>query len=734
MIGYFKKYNYFISPILIGVICLIASIKAINFYDQSWKDRLLSSLNKMGVSNCVYLTRQIEKSLSAAYIMGSLIKQNNGNIDKFDEYAKDIYSSFRNITNIQLAPNGIIEKIYPLEGHESALGHDLIHDDKRKKEAKLAIETKKLTLAGPFNLIQGGEGIIGRYPIFISSSQNEEKFWGFSSVLIYLEDVIVMSGLDNLSEEYEYQLKRLHPDTSELEVIAGETNLSNFQSDEFSVAVPNGEWFLTLAMKQPWTHAPFYNAGISLAYILSTLVALLLFYILRQPLLLQELVNTKTEQLRKLALYDSLTGLYNRYEFESRVNSVLKRIHRDNTQHVLCYMDLDQFKIVNDTCGHVAGDELLKRISALINNKIRESDILARLGGDEFGILFENCSVNDAQRIMDTIRQDIHDYRFHWKNKIFRVGVSIGLIKLDNKISDINQLLSLADTACYVAKDKGRNRIHVYTLDDGDIAQQFNEMQWTTRIHEAIKNNRFCLCAQPIEPTLDEEKFCYEILLRMEDEDGSIIYPDQFIPSAERYGLMEEIDMWVINETFKNLAAFPNFLQNIKYVSINLSGYVLSKDNMLEYIVESLKKHHINGEKICFEITETAAVSNIQKAEKFINALKKHQCSFALDDFGSGLSSFAYLKSLSVDYLKIDGLFVKNMDTQEMDYAMVKSINEIGQILGLKTIAEFVENNKIKAMLKLLGVNYAQGYAISKPIEFELILNQSLELEKKMFE
>ena len=430
-----------------------------------------------------------------------------------------------------------------------------------------------------------------------------------------------------------------------------------------------------------------------------------------------------TEQLSYQASHDPLTGLVNRREFEHRGKQLLSTVSADQTEHALCYMDLDQFKVVNDTCGHAAGDEMLRQLSQVLIATLRHKDTLARLGGDEFGVLIEDCSLDNAHRIAKKLLEAIQNYQFTWQGHSFRIGVSIGLVAITKTTLNLTEVLKEADAACYMAKDKGRNRIHVYHIEDSEIAQRHGEMQWVSLINQALEEKRFCLYAQNIAPLDGRCDKHYEVLIRMTDEKDEIIPPGAFLPAAERYNLISNIDRWVIEHTFSLLAANPNFLKKIHFVSINLSGQSITDDNFLNFIITQLDESRIKANKICFEITETAAISNLHTAAKFISTLKSKGCQFALDDFGSGLSSFAYLKNLTVDYLKIDGMFVKDIVDNPIDRAMVKSINEIGQVMGMQTIAEFVENDEIKCMLKDIGVNYAQGYGIDKPQPFGELLD-----------
>ncbi|MFH0340546.1 MAG: EAL domain-containing protein [Chromatiales bacterium] len=418
-------------------------------------------------------------------------------------------------------------------------------------------------------------------------------------------------------------------------------------------------------------------------------------------------------QLSYHASHDALTGLVNRREFERRLERILATATQEEA-HGVVYLDLDQFKVVNDTCGHVAGDELLRQVGAVLASKVRKSDTLARLGGDEFGVLLEHCQQGQALRIAHQLREALQDFRFVWQDRGFTIGASAGLVPIDPGVDTLASVFRAADVACYAAKEQGRNRVHLYYPDDLDLAQRHGEMQWVPRIQEALANSRFSLYYQPIIALGWSGRPHGEVLLRLLNRDGDLIPPSAFIPAAERYNQMQAIDRWVIRTVFSGLRD-PHWVPPPGHVSINLSGQSLGDRQFLDYVEQQVEHWSAPLDRICFEITETAAISNLSHAKRFFSALKPHGCRFALDDFGSGLSSFAYLKTLPVDFLKIDGGFVKDMMRDPIDHAMVEAIHRIGHVMGIKTIAESVENENILARLKAIGVNYAQGYAVGRP-------------------
>lgn len=439
---------------------------------------------------------------------------------------------------------------------------------------------------------------------------------------------------------------------------------------------------------------------------------------------LQEKVDHATAQITYQASHDVLTGLINRREFESRLQRALLSSQQHGKVHSLFFLDLDQFKIVNDTCGHNAGDELLRQIAHQLRQKIRERDTLARIGGDEFTVLLENCHLDDAVEVAQQLREAVQNFRFGWNEKFFAIGASIGVVMIDNTSESAAVLLSQADSACYTAKDLGRNRIYVFNEDDASRNARVGAMEWVTRITHAFQEDRFVLYCQSILPlrgAKEGDPYYYEILLRMRAENGEIIPPMAFIPAAERFNQMQAIDRWVIHESFSVLRRLMQGQRTglMTVFSINLSGASLCDEKFSVYLQEQLTHFDIPPRNICFEITETAAISNLTHAVNLIQYFKRLGCKFVLDDFGAGLSSFSYLKHLPVDGIKIDGVFVKGMAVNRMDFTMVEAINNIGHAMGLTTTAEFVEDDAIMRKLLDLGVDFAQGNWVQRPRALE---------------
>ena len=427
-------------------------------------------------------------------------------------------------------------------------------------------------------------------------------------------------------------------------------------------------------------------------------------------------------RLQHQATHDSLTGLTNRREFESRLAVAIEDQRATGREYSLLYFDLDQFKIINDTCGHAAGDELIRQVAWLVGAQLRASDVLARLGGDEFGALLPDCPAVDAMVLAERIRRRIADLRFRWQDRIFVVNASIGALALGEALPTVSETLSAADQACYLAKDNGRNRVQLYRPDDQEVKNRHGEMRWVERLNAALENDSFVLFAQEIRPIgasagpAAPTARRFELLLRMVGSDGELIAPMAFIPAAERYGLMPRIDRWVIDRACRELAALRAGGLTLPTCMINLSGASVSDASLADFIGMCLSANRLAGRHIGVELTETAAIGNLASASQLMRRLRDLGCPIALDDFGSGMSSFSYLKALPLDFLKIDGSFVRDISSDAVDFAVVEAIQRIGRVMGIKTVAECVENEAALTALALIGVDFAQGFHLCRPV------------------
>lgn len=432
--------------------------------------------------------------------------------------------------------------------------------------------------------------------------------------------------------------------------------------------------------------------------------------------------HAMAEQLAWQAAHDALTGLVNRQEFERRLAQVLESVHRDGVHHTLCYLDLDQFKVVNDTCGHAAGDELLRQISTLLQGRMRQRDTLARLGGDEFGMLLEHCPADLALRIALEVRDAVRDFRFNWQGRSFTLGVSIGVAPLGAGFDSAATAMSAADAACYVAKEQGRNRAHLYHAEDANLIEHRSQMLWVSRLTQALDEGRFRLLYQTIVPLSDYNPAArphYEVLLRLQEPNNELVEPLAFVPAAERYNLMPAIDRWVLREVISVSAAAQRMAEPRPIFAVNLSGRSLADEHLPNYLRDLLASHDVPGDMLCLEITEAAAVANLSRAGQRIAEFKQLGCQVALDHFGNGLSSFSDLKVLPVDYLKIDGNFIRTLVDDRVNRAVAQAINQVAHVMMIQTVAQWTETLAIVTLLKEMGIDHAQGYVLARPQPIE---------------
>ncbi len=546
--------------------------------------------------------------------------------------------------------------------------------------------------------------------------KKQEELKKLSMAVKQSPNLVLMTNLDGIIEYVNPQIKLITG--YECNEILGE-NINIFHSGNTAPSVYKELWE-TIKQGQTWVgvlqnknkKGELYWAKESISPVFDE-QGLTSHYIAIQEDITE--AKASSEEIAYRATHDSLTGLINRHEFEKHLASLLfEADYKD--EHALCFIDLDHFKIVNDTAGHLAGDELLRQLGREMKKAGRKQDVLARLGGDEFALVLSYCNQDQALQIAEKLQKIINEYQLIWDNNAFKVGASIGLVSV-RKGDDAVEVLKFADTACYAAKNTGRNKIYVFSKDDSYLSTQSGEIQWVQRIERALDNNQFCLYAQKIVSLSIKggHKSKYEILLRLIGDEGQVISPSDFLPAAEHFNLATKIDCWVIKATLDWFNDHPDELDAIDSFSVNLSGQSLADEKIQPFIIKLIRQLKFPTHKLIFEITETAAINNLTQAKKLMTGLQAIGIRFSLDDFGSGLSSFAYLKNLPVEFLKIDGMFVKDIVSDPIDRAMVRSINEIGQVMGKETIAEFVENQQIVDILKEIGVDYAQGYHYSAP-------------------
>ncbi len=424
------------------------------------------------------------------------------------------------------------------------------------------------------------------------------------------------------------------------------------------------------------------------------------------------------------ATHDGLTGAFNRAAFEERLEDLLANAVSGDREHVLCYIDLDQFKVINDACGHVAGDELLRQLAEIVAGIVRGDEMLARLGGDEFAVLLEDCSLEDAEQRVGLLIEAVDRHRFTWGDEVFAIGVSVAIVTIGGELRSVSGVLGAADSLCYIAKDQGGGRSLSYHPENAELLARRDEMQWVARITTAQQENRFCLYAQPIVAVQAgvQSALHFEVLLRMREPAGGIVAPGTFLPAAERYGLSTRIDLWVLEQTLIELSTVGSAMSPIDLCCINLSGQSLGEEGFLENVLKLFGAHEVDPGLICFEVTETSAISHLQHAVQFMRAMRDTGASFALDDFGTGLSSFAYLKNLPADFVKIDGSFVLDLTGDPLNRIIVKSITDVAKQMGMKVVAEWVENQCVLDELEQLGVDFAQGYHLGRPVPIAELL------------
>ena len=659
------------------------------------------------------IERRLQRSLSATRFLALEIKQQNGSIADFESFADEILSSIGGISNLQLAPGGVIQRIHPLQGNEKAIGHNILKDDKRQAEAHSAIQERRLTLAGPFELIQGGVAVIGRNPVFVKQD-GKEVFWGFTSALIFLEDLLAESELDDLeSRGYRYCLERIHPDTGELQTIAKSENPIIAPSHSAQLQVPGSSWKLTISHPQGSSSTSLY-IGYAISFAVALFISLATGTVLTQPDKLRRLVKRKTKELETLAFRDALTGLSNRRLLGEHLGQIIKQTQRKGETAALIYLDLDDFKRVNDLLGHEAGDQVLQQISQRITSTLRKSDLVARLGGDEFAVLLMNpVSISNVSRVAKSLITVI-EQPVILSNKEFLISASMGITMVPTDGDDVTSLLRNADMAMYEAKNNGGKQ-HCF-FDKSMQDKALAKIRLDEQLAVAVSHNQFVLHYQPIYDLETRTIESYEALIRWNHPEQGLTFPDKFIAQAEESGCIKDIGYLVIQ------AACLFIKENLErtgyspYVSINLSPQQFMDPELAGHIQRELEKCNLNACYLQIEITESSLMENIDTAIAILHQLKAMGIKIAIDDFGTGYSSLAMLRRLPADKLKIDRSFVMEMDDNRSDQRIVRGLIYMAHTLQLKVVAEGIETETQEDILRRYGCDLGQGYFFSRPL------------------
>lgn len=664
------------------------------------------------------IERRLGQSLLAAKVLGLEVQQNDGDISNFDEYAETVLRSIRGVSNLQLAPKGVITNIYPLLGNERAIGHSILLNDRRRYEALLARKDRKLTLTSPFELIQGGLAVIGRYPVFIWKG-DKEVFWGFSSALIYLEELLNSTELALLENRgYHYQLSYRDRDSNKKHIFASSVDEVQGLQHNIVVKVPNDEWLLTLSPRHSETYW-LYIIGFSCSLFIAALAAFILSFILRQPNKLREVVKQKTMELQSLAYHDFLTGLDNRYFLTEKLKHAIRMAHGEHTITALIYLDLDNFKRINDSLGHDVGDQMLQLISKRLVNVVDQSAIVARIGGDEFAILVSDlASLQALEALICKVQQTI-EKPIRLQNKKFKSSASIGVVKVATDGNNPRALLQNADIAMYAAKKSGKGQ---YRLFDQQLQiAAIEKIKLEDGLAEAIKKDQFVLNYQPIIKFEDNSVCHYEALIRWQHPELGMVYPDKFIPLLEETGMIVNIGYIVLRKACELIKQRGLDSSKCNTIAINLSPIQFKDEHLLADIAEIVTEVGVDPQFLEIEITESSLMDDLPQTIATLTALRDMGIKISIDDFGTGYSSLAQLKTLPFDKLKIDRKFILDIEDNPEDQEILKAISSMAAALKLDVVVEGIETEKQLMMVKEYGCGFGQGYYFSKPVAESLL-------------
>ncbi len=682
-------------------------------YWQHKNDLLLEKeyryyLSELAQSQAIAIEQRLYSALSATNILSLEVKQNNGDFSDFDRYAAEVIDSIGGISNLQLAPNGVISKIYPLKGNEKAIGHKILIDDKRKKEAKLAIEKKQLTLAGPFELIQGGVAVIGRNPVFIKEN-NQDVFWGFVSAMIFIEDLLASSKLSRLKDDgYVYQLSRMHPDTQKTEVFSSSSDHKHELSESIKINVPNADWTLTVSTSA-------YNSSNYTAYLvniaLGLIFALGIAYLFQRPEYLKGVVSRKTKELENLVFHDPLTSLGNRRLLTKKLQQLLAAGNTQNS--ALLYLDLDDFKRINDSLGHSSGDYLLKEIALRLGNIVKHKDIVTRLGGDEFALLLFNIQSSKtvkliAERIINEVKKPVI-----FGDRSLAVSASLGIALIPKDGDSEEDLLRNVDIAMYDAKNSGKNS---YRFFDKELQlEALEKHQIELALTNVTERDELFLLYQPLTCLHEKKVIGYEALLRWTHPERGLLPPNKFVYVAEHTGQIIPIGYWVFRQACQAVKKYTQKNSEPFFISINLSSKQFLDPFLVENLTNILQDEKVGPERILIEVTESSLTVDVKSAINTLNRLRDIGISIAIDDFGTGYSSLSQLKNFPVDCLKIDRSFIKSLSDDENDQEIVKAVIAMSHTLKINVVAEGIEKQEQLEWLMEHNCDVGQGYLFARP-------------------
>jgi len=672
-------------------------------------------LSELVASQASAIERRLERSFSATRILTQEVIQHRGLFNDFDGYAREIINAIGGISNLQLAPDGIVSYIYPLSGNEKALGHNILKTDARRVDAQKAINDRRMTVAGPFQLIQGGVGLIGRNPIFLPTDEGD-RFWGFASALIFVDDLLNFTELSEWEARgYRYTLSHLLDDGKTWEVFAYSARPMGPGAHTVSIQVPNGEWHLSMSGPPSLINTTYY--GYLMTILATAVAALMAWYISRQPEVLRTVVAQKTRELKVMAHQDHLTGLSNRRFLTDQLERILRDCERSHRNAVLLYLDLDDFKRINDSFGHSVGDQFLLSIAQRIHNAVRQGDIVARLGGDEFGILLQNTqSVSDiakvADKLLEQVRQPIHS-----NNREFTLSASVGITLLPQDGNDVTTLLRNADLAMYASKRHGKG--HYQFFDARLQAAALEKMELEQDLIQALGRDEFILHYQPYYALDSGVLRGFEALVRWQHPERGLLYPDSFISVAEESGKIIEVGYAILEQACRQIKKIESQYSTGLRIAVNLSQRQFKDPLLLEAIQSMLERYEVDASMLEFEITESCLMDDVDSAIETLTRLSELGISIAIDDFGTGYSSLSMLKHLPVSKLKIDRSFVTDLVADLADRKIVQGVITMAHTLQISVVAEGIETEAQLHLLQAYRSDLGQGYLFSKPLPAE---------------